>query len=415
MPSPRPPRILYAAGPGDVIGTYRHWKVGRDDPSEVALTYSGQFFDLCRETGAAGYVISYRPRRDRVEDEAFIVEHRPVPFRKGPAPLYHLAQIVSGLRLTLSALRFRADVAVVSGGAHWFTLSLLPLLGVKVLPTLHCVLWRKSRPPRGFNRLVHRLNARFFRRSASAILSLSRDITDQLEELTGGRCPAVIPFLPSYRRASFEGDFTPAAPPPFRVLFAGRVEANKGVYDLLAVAERFAREGRTEIEFDLCGTGGALDDLRRRATLAGLAGRFRCHGHLDRRAMRERYAAAHVVVAPTTRAFIEGFNKVVAEAVLAGKPVITSSVCPALEYVRPAVVEVPPDDVAAYGDAILSLADDPALLRAKRHGCAGVQEPFYDVSRSWGVALRRALGRLGAVDEDPPEATQPQGRPGQPA
>ena len=44
-----PLRILYAAGPGDVIGTYRHWKEGRDDPSQIAITYSGQFYSLCKE------------------------------------------------------------------------------------------------------------------------------------------------------------------------------------------------------------------------------------------------------------------------------------------------------------------------------------------------------------------------------
>ena len=62
----RPLRILYAAGPGDVVGTYRHWKEGRDDPSQVAVTYSGQFYDLCRDLGAEGYVISYCPRPDKL-------------------------------------------------------------------------------------------------------------------------------------------------------------------------------------------------------------------------------------------------------------------------------------------------------------------------------------------------------------
>src|SRR6185437_9977736 len=49
-----------------------------------------------------------------------------------------------------------------------------------------------------------------------------------------------------------------------------------------------------------------------------------------------------------TTDFIEGFNKVVAEGILAGKPVITSSVCPALEYVADGIVEVPPNDTQAY-------------------------------------------------------------------
>ena len=73
-------RILYAAGPGDVIGTYRHWKQGLDDPSEVAVTYSSQLFDVCRELGAEAWVISYHPRRQKLRDGPFVVEHRPLPF-----------------------------------------------------------------------------------------------------------------------------------------------------------------------------------------------------------------------------------------------------------------------------------------------------------------------------------------------
>ena len=113
----RPLRIFYAAGPGDVVGTYRHWSAGRDDPSQVAVTYSAQFFDLCRSIGASGYVMSSHPRREVVREGAFRVEHRPIAFSKGPAALYHAGQLWSGLRMVASAARFRADAAVVSGGS----------------------------------------------------------------------------------------------------------------------------------------------------------------------------------------------------------------------------------------------------------------------------------------------------------
>ena len=99
----------------------------------------------------------------------------------------------------------------------------------------------------------------------------------------------------------------------------------------------------------------ALTELKAAAESADLAERFRCHGHCNKPTMREMFARCHVVIVPTTSEFIEGFNQVVAEGVLSGRPVITSSVCPALDYVRDAVVEVPPDDVKGYGDAILKL------------------------------------------------------------
>ncbi len=387
----RPLSILYAAGPGDVLGTYRHWKEGQEDPSQVSVTYSGQFYDVCRALGARGYVIASCRTPGFLRDGQFTIRHRRVPFEDGPASLYHLGQIWSGLRLLASALAFRADVAVVfNGTAHWFTLALLPWFGIRVVPSLHCVLWPLSRPPTGVRRLVQKLDARFFARRADAILSASGDISRQIAAMTHGQHRPIIEFLPTYR----PGSFAMGEPPPgrpFRVFFAGRIERNKGVFDLLAIARRFAAAGRTDIEFDLCGTGAALDELRRAVSEAHLADRFHCHGYCSRAVMRETYARSHAVIVPTTSDFIEGFNQVVAEGVLSGRPVITSRVCPALEYVREAVVEVSVDDVQGYGDAILRLCDDGEFYRAKRRGCVGAQAQFYEVERGWGAALKKVL------------------------
>ncbi|HEX5242897.1 MAG TPA: glycosyltransferase family 4 protein, partial [Tepidisphaeraceae bacterium] len=231
-------------------------------------------------------------------------------------------------------------------------------------------------------------------KSTAGYLSLSNDITDQLTELIGTIQKPMEPFLPSYRREAFAGLDSAPLPPPFRVFFAGRIERNKGVFDLLEIARRFSHEGRSDIEFDLCGEGGALPELRQQTEEAGLQSRFRCHGHLDKPRMREMYSQAHIVIAPTTTDFIEGFNKVVAEGILAGKPVITSSVCPALEYVVDGVVKVPPNDVQAYGDAIIRLHEDRTLYESKRRGCMASQEQFYDAERGWGAALKRMLNSL---------------------
>lgn len=393
MSPPSPLRIVYAAGPGDVIGTYRHWAAGRDDPAQVAVTYSAQFYDYCRETGASAYVISSHRPRQRIAEGNLIIEHRPISFQRAAAPLYHLGRIISGLRLTISAIRFRASHVIVAHGSHWFALGLLPWFGVKVVPTLHCVLWPKHRPPQSWiDRMVWLLNRRFFRRRVGTVLSLSNDVTEQVQSMLAGKGLRIIPFLPSYRPETFgEGFGPPAAAPPFRVLFAGRIEKNKGVFDLLEIASRFAGRGITDVEFDLCGDGSQLEPLRQAALAAGLAERFRLHGHTARPMMMQLYERCHVVIVPTTSDFVEGFNKVVAEGVLAGRPVITSSVCPALEYVRDAVVEVPPDNASAYGEAILQLKQNPVLYETKRLAAKQVREQFYDVNRGWKAALAEAL------------------------
>jgi glycosyltransferase involved in cell wall biosynthesis len=214
--------------------------------------------------------------------------------------------------------------------------------------------------------------------------------------LTAGRPKPIVPFLPTYRPQSFGDGFAPpASSTPFRVFFAGRIEANKGVFDLLKIARDFAAAGQTQVEFDLCGEGSQLEKLRQAAGAAGVLGRFRCHGHVGKPQMRQMYEDCHVVIVPTTTDFIEGFNKVVAEAVLAGRPVITSSVCPALEYVRAAVVEVPPDDAEAYGKAILELSRRPELYEQKRRACADIRQQFCDPHRGWKTAVERALFAIG--------------------
>jgi glycogen(starch) synthase len=390
-------RIIYTAGPGDIGGTFRFWRQGQDDPGQVAMTYSAQFYDVCRETGALGYAISSHPRHELIVDDSLRVEHRRIPFIHRGGALYHLGQVWMALWLTTTAIRFRANVVVVGEGTcHWFPLRLLRHIGIAVVPTVHCVFWSQAgRRSSLIPRLIARLNRPFWRRSAMSILSASHVISRQLDEVAGGTARPVIDFLPTYRPETF-ADIPPPAPKgsSFRVLFAGRVETNKGVFVLLEIARRLKAAGRTDIEFDLCGNGSAIDELRRGALEAGLTRQFRVHGHCDRATMRQIFRLCDIVIVPTTKDFVEGFNQVVVEGVLAGRPVVTSNVCPALEYVRAAIVEVPPDDVDAYEKAILALAEKGPLYDEKRAACPQLQGQFYDPSRGWAAALVRALDPL---------------------
>lgn len=386
-------RILYAAGPGDVVGTYHHWVTGQDDPSQVSITYSSQFFEMCRELDAESYVISSSTQRKLFYDSQFKIQHRPIPFLSSSALFYHLGQVWNGLRLIASAIRFRANVAVVvDGTTHWFVLSLLSWLGVQVIPSLHCGLWRKYVAPSKVQRLFLNLSRPFFGRDCAAVLTVSDEIAAQVTQLTGSKHRRVRRFTPIYRREEF-AEITP--PPekrsPFRVLYVGRIEQNKGVLDLLEMAKHLAAQGRNDITFDLCGDGSMLESLRRDAKLAGLEARFICHGHCNKQKMRRMFNRSHAVIVPTRTGFAEGFNKVVAEGILSGRPVLTSAVCPALPYVRDAVVEVPPDDAMGYCNALLKLCDDDQFYEQKRQSCLSLQEQFYDHSKGWGGALKSIL------------------------
>jgi glycogen synthase len=115
------------------------------------------------------------------------------------------------------------------------------------------------------------------------------------------------------------------------------------------------------------------------------------HGHCQKPKMRDLLSRCHAVILPTKATFIEGFNKVVAESVLAHRPWITSHLCPAIAYVGGAGIEVPPDDVDAYLTAVLNLADDRVSYEEKRNASYKLAEQFYDENRCWAAVLKRCL------------------------
>lgn len=392
-------RIMYTAGPGDVIGTFRHWREHRDDPSQVAVTYSGQFYDVCEALGAQGFVFATHPRREVVKDGRFRIEHLGCQAGSSGRVRYQLSQLWLALRLIGLVIYHRIDVLVFSQGTcHCFPLRMLPWIGVKVIPSVHCVFYSPStRRLSRTQRILERLDRPFWQRTATCVLSVSPDVTRQMDKLTRGDHPPVLEFLPTYRRGTFDSP-SEMPPPrrPFRVLFAGRIEENKGVFHLLEIAKRVKSAGREEVQFDLCGTGTVQESLARQASEAGVGDIFRIHGHCERARMQQMFRQAHALIVPTTTDFVEGLNKVVVEGVLASRPVITSSACPAIAYVRDAVIEVPPDDVDGYEAAIMRLARDEGLYRRAQQACSRLQEQFYDEPRGWGATLKRALQSTGA-------------------
>ena len=378
-------------GAVEVLQTFEHWREGRADPSQLHETYSGQFFSQCREMGWEALVLSSAAPCRILREQGFEIRQRPIPFQSSHWVLYHAAQIWEGVRIAVAARRFGADVVVASSMRHWFALWPVRLAAVPVVPSLFCTLWSVRSGPPGPS-LARRLDAALFRRGAAAVMSMSRRITEQVRELAGPEHARVAEFLPVYDRRLFA-----AIPPPpdsldpFRVFFAGRIERYKGVFDLLRAAELLRETGERGIEFDLCGDGPARGELAAAVSGSGLSGAVRLHGHCARDRMAELLGRAHVVIVPTRAEFIEGFNQVIAEAVLAGRPVISSWVCPGVDYVAPAVVAVPPDEPQEYARAIVTLRKDRDLYRQKRAACRDLMPQFYDPRRSWGAVMREVV------------------------
>ena len=83
-----------------------------------------------------------------------------------------------------------------------------------------------------------------------------------------------------------------------------------------------------------------------------------------------------------------------AEAVLAGRPVVSSSVNPAIDVLGDAFVAAQPDDVDSYVAAIRRLAEDGADYARRVAACTAVQQPFVDSENGLCAALARAIASL---------------------
>jgi glycosyltransferase involved in cell wall biosynthesis len=107
--------------------------------------------------------------------------------------------------------------------------------------------------------------------------------------------------------------------------------------------------------------------------------------------LRDVYARSHISIVPTRSSFSEGLAMTAAEAILAGRPVLTSPVVPALEILRPACVEAKTNDVDSYVGAILKLIEDPDQYRGLCQACPDLQGQFYDRKQGLAVALKKIL------------------------
>jgi glycogen synthase len=395
-------RIVYALGPGDAVHTARSWSQGGDVAAGMSVAYSDLFYDACRAHGMTALAISRNERVDHFQSPRLVVENIPRPWSHRGGICFHLSLVRYALKLFGYARRWKADAVVVdSGTTHWFALWPLALMGVHIVPCLMNTLWPKGHPPqRLVHRIIHWLDGQFWRRYVDAVVCISPECARQARQLAGREDLAVFEHRPQYRADIFREVPPPSRDGPLRVLFAGRVTAEKGVFDLLETAQRLQAERPGDFTFDICGDGPALEDLRARVQRERLDDVFTLHGQLDGPALRERYATAHVVVVPTRSNFNEGLAAVAAEAVLLGRPVIVSGVVPAGEVLGDAALAAATDDAGSFARLLTRLADDVSLYQHHRLACKAARAQFLDADRGLGQAIAAAVDRVAGGSGD---------------
>nr|WP_212763140.1 glycosyltransferase family 4 protein [Gordonia araii] len=260
------------------------------------------------------------------------------------------------------------------------------------------------------NRQVHSVEW-WLAREADALITCSTSMRDEVSRLFGPELAEIQVIHNGIAVDEWPHSPRAIATGPAELLFAGRLEYEKGVQDLLAALPRIRRtHPGTTLTIAGSGTQQAwLEELARKHRVVGAV---RFHGSVERSELIELMHRCAAIVLPSR---YEPFGIVALEAAATGIPLVVSTAGGLGEAVTDAITGMtfPPADVTALAAAVRTTLDDPVAAeeRAQR-AYARLTEEFSWRSvaeRTAGVYLaakrrvRHPIGRPNIVERPLPE------------
>ncbi|MGZ5396720.1 MAG: glycosyltransferase family 4 protein [Mycobacterium sp.] len=185
------------------------------------------------------------------------------------------------------------------------------------------------------------------------------------------------------------------------ILFAGRLIPEKGIFDTLEAVALL--RSRIECRLVVAGTGSSEADARHRARALGLGTAVEFTGHLATPQLHDMYRRADLFVLPTYWA--EGFPTVIAEAMDAGLPIVTTNTRGIADHLRDGenAVFVSPRDPQLLAASLENVIRDDALRERMGRANERKVEEFAPerVASEYLVALESIIG--GHRTELPPK------------
>lgn len=379
------PRISFIAGPGDVTGTFTYWRKSEHDPRVPVIAYSLMFYELVQQLDCVSQILSFSPAKGTQEESVAKfyfgnVRQKSYNGRWG----YFLSQRAYARDIVRKVNEFDPHVVIASTGTPpmcWKQLA----RGRKLILSMHNAFWPMDRPPRGLkDRFRHALLSSHAANIDSAICT-SHECARQLAKVTGNRIkaeveiPQIVARYPIVRRDRAR-----------KLIFLGRIEANKGVFFLVDVVERLMQRF-PDLTLELAGSGSAEDDLKTRIGVSPVASRLRFLGHLSSESVHAKLASSDLLVCPTMSSCSEGLAVVGLEAAAHGIPSILSSVVPASDLLGGSCSVFKADDASSLENVLVRFLIDDHAYRVCCDQTGEVREQLYDPALSWGSGLFRAL------------------------
>jgi glycosyltransferase involved in cell wall biosynthesis len=151
---------------------------------------------------------------------------------------------------------------------------------------------------------------------------------------------------------------------PYRLLYTGRLAAEKGLLDLVEAVSLLVAQGE-DVELDLVGwadrEGAIVERLRQHAVARGVLERVSFHGYKPvGPELFAFYRQADIFVIASR---CEGFPRSIWEAMAHSLPVVATQVGSILEYVGQCALLVPPGRPDTLASAISELIHNPSRRR----------------------------------------------------
>jgi glycogen synthase len=389
-----PLKICYvSAGRANLIEAHRWWTAGADDPSQVSLTFSGQVEEAASVLGAKLLMISDRGDNGFLQEADTEIRHLKKSEKSGLS--FYWEDLRYCWKLLRCSKSFKSDIVIVdSGVTQIFMMFMFWMNRINVALILHNSLWPNGFAPKTLTRrIVSYLDGLFLRYGPRFILVVSPIIERQILEVAQTKCYPILPIRAQFHRSFFANIAKPiwSANDPFELMFVGRVTRDKGALDLVKIAALVEHSHPGRVRWTVCGDGPDLEALRDAVAAEGLASVFEVKGRVEPAALKLLYDKIHACIVPTRSEFSEGLAMTAIESVLAGRPLITNPVVPALEFVREAAIEVPTNDIAGYADAVVRLATEQSTYLRLQAATKDAAVQFYDRNQGLTAVLVSAI------------------------
>ena len=298
----------------------------------------------------------------------------------------------------IKRLDLRPDVvhgfnAIPFGWLVWFVRRTLP--GVRLTMSIHNTLYpfrrqKMQRLRERFQVFEFQLLMRFLARRMDVVMPVSPFIADELAELGVSRDKMHIVQSGWSKDVFYPATESQNSGRLFTVVCNARFVSKKNVPVLLDAVEQLVRAGR-DVHLELVG-GSEQDpvaqDVLPRVSSDVLRDVVTHHGVVSLSELSEIVRHADLLVLPSSH---DERPKSVIEAMASGVPVVATRVGGLPELIEDGVsgLLVPPNDPAAFADAIIRVMDDAALRHQLLQG--GLEAV---ASLEWGVLAKDCVAAL---------------------